>query len=345
MYSQSVFFVAVSAACLAHHGNRRQEVHLHHLDTCSLALLAAASGHIERETPGLESAYFSVRRILKQTPYVVKYSGKGSRIGTRRASDGTLVNFNDLVNVLDALQTAVGEGLLLGMIELGLQDGHQRFVDQRALAAAGHSAHSHQASQGETDIYALKIVAAGPLDCKELAAAGAAHTGYFYLLPSRQVLQRYGRIVSLGSGIWSGGAGVADSAAQSACSRANIYQPVGVAHCLFIMLHHYHRIVLVAQFFQRCNEFAVVPLMQTDGRLIEDIYDTYQLRSYLRGQPDALALASGKRCGGPVEREVFKPHVHQELEPVSQLAEHVACYCLAASAEFAVKRPYPGEQL
>ena len=67
------------------------------------------------------------------------------------------------------------------------------------------------------------------------------------------------------------------------------------------MLHDHYRVAFVPEFLQRVDELTVVPLVETDARLVQNIQDIDQFRSYLGGEPDSLAFASREGCGGPVE--------------------------------------------
>ena len=89
------------------------------------------------------------------------------------------------------------------------------------------------------------------------------------------------------------------------------------------MLHHDDAVPLVPQLLQRSDELAVVPLMQADGRLIQDIQHVDQLRADLRRQPDPLPLAARQRSRRPVQRQVVQPHVQHEIHPVRQLLQDV----------------------
>ena len=69
------------------------------------------------------------------------------------------------------------------------------------------------------------------------------------------------------------------------------------ANSFFIVLNHQHGIAEVAEFFKRLQQTAVVAMVQSDGRLIQHVEDSAQLRSDLRSQADALAFAAGKCTG------------------------------------------------
>ena len=57
----------------------------------------------------------------------------------------------------------------------------------------------------------------------------------------------------------------------------------------------------VAQLFERTDETDIIALVKTDAGLIKNVKDIDQLRTYLRCQPDALALTAGKSHCGSVE--------------------------------------------
>ena len=89
------------------------------------------------------------------------------------------------------------------------------------------------------------------------------------------------------------------------------------------MLHHQDGIAEVPQPVQGGDQPPVVPHVQPDGRLIQNIEYPHQLTTDLGGQPDSLSLATAQRGGGPGEGQVVQPHVHQEAQAVPDLLEHL----------------------
>ena len=61
-----------------------------------------------------------------------------------------------------------------------------------------------------------------------------------------------------------------------------------------VMLDDDQRVAEVAEPDQSLDEPLVVALVQPDRRLVQDVQDTHQARSNLRGKPDALRLSPGK---------------------------------------------------
>ena len=85
-----------------------------------------------------------------------------------------------------------------------------------------------------------------------------------------------------------------DFTTQSARFWTHIDDIIGCEHHVFIMFHHDNGITHVAQFFQRMDKPLVIPLVQSDARLVQDVEHIYQLRTYLRSQSNALAFTTGK---------------------------------------------------
>lgn len=129
MHGQGVLLVPLAPAFVADHVHGRQEVHLYDLDSGSLACLAAATGHIEGEPAGLESPHLGVRSVGEQVADVVEHARECGRIRSRRTSDRALVDLDELVDVLHALDRVVGKRAEFRPVELVLQNRHQGFVD------------------------------------------------------------------------------------------------------------------------------------------------------------------------------------------------------------------------
>ena len=75
-------------------------------------------------------------------------------------------------------------------------------------------------------------------------------------------------------------------------TRADVDDVVGGKHHVAVVFHYDDRVSDVAQLLQRVDEPLVVALVQADARLVEDVEHVHQLRANLRGQTDALTLAT-----------------------------------------------------
>ena len=99
------------------------------------------------------------------------------------------------------------------------------------------------------------------------------------------------------------------------------------------MLHDDDAVALVAQFLQRSDQLAVVPLMQADGRLVQDIEDIDQLRADLRRKADPLPFTTRQRSCRPVQRQIVQTHVQHEVHPVRQFFQDIPGDGLLTHAE------------
>ena len=97
---------------------------------------------------------------------------------------------------------------------------------------------------------------------------------------------------------------------------------VGGTHGVLVVLHHQHRVAQVPQALERRDQPLVVSLVQPDRRLVEDVEHPHERRADLRGQTDALRLATGQRRSGALDAEVADANVLQKAEPLFDLAQN-----------------------
>ena len=69
-----------------------------------------------------------------------------------------------------------------------------------------------------------------------------------------------------------------------------------------IVFDYEDRIAEIAQTFERPEQAVIVTLVQADARLIQNIENSHQPRADLRGQPDALRLATAERAAFAIQR-------------------------------------------
>ena len=175
------------------------------------------------------------------------------------------------------------------MVQLVLEHWHERLIDKGRLAAAAHSAHPDEASQGEVHVKVLEVVAASAAQAHGEPVAFTPSLRYLYALETLEVVQGDARRCVLAN---LRGAVVADLSTQLACAGAHVNYPVRLGHGLLVMLHYYHAVALVAEFLKGRYQFMVVLLVQAYGGLVQDVEDVHQLGADLRGEAYALALAS-----------------------------------------------------
>jgi len=105
-------------------------------------------------------------------------------------------------------------------------------------------------------------------------------------------------------------------------ARAYIKDMIGGADRVLVVLDDDHGIAEIAQALERLEQARVVALMQADRRLVQHVEHAGQARADLRGKPDALALAAGQRAGRARQREIIKPDIDEELQPLADFLEH-----------------------
>ena len=98
----------------------------------------------------------------------------------------------------------------------------------------------------------------------------------------------------------------------SSGAGTDVHHIIGGHHHVFVVLHHNHRVAGVAELFERANQSHIVALMETNRGFVENIEHIDQLRTDLRSESDALALAARKGHRRAVEREVVKSHIEEE---------------------------------
>src|SRR5262249_44305096 len=59
--------------------------------------------------------------------------------------------------------------------------------------------------------------------------------------------------------------------------------------------------------------------VEADGRLVEDVADSAEVRGQRGHDADALGLARGQRVGAPVERQIAEAEAVEHLEPRREL--------------------------
>ena len=98
----------------------------------------------------------------------------------------------------------------------------------------------------------------------------------------------------------------------------------GGAYGVHVVLHHHQGVAFVAQLVQGAQQDLVVAGVQADGRLVQHVANPLQVAAQLRGQADALRLATAEGGRAPVEREVAQPDFFQKLQPALDFRDQIA---------------------
>ena len=96
---------------------------------------------------------------------------------------------------------------------------------------------------------------------------------------------------------------------------------IGASDGVLVMLHDDHGVAQVAQPAERAEQSLVVPLMQADAGLVEDVEHADQPGADLGGEADPLHLAAAQRGSPTAEREVAQPDVAEKAQPIGRFLE------------------------
>ena len=112
---------------------------------------------------------------------------------------------------------------------------------------------------------------------------------------------------------------VHDLAAVLASARSDVHDMVRRLDRRLVVLHHDQGVAEIPQAHERVDQPAIVPLVEPDRRLVEDVQHTDEPAPDLRRQPDPLGLAPRERARRTIQRQVVEPHVDEEPEAGADL--------------------------
>ena len=98
-------------------------------------------------------------------------------------------------------------------------------------------------------------------------------------------------------------------------SGAYVHDKVRRPHGVLIVLHHDQGVADVPQMLQGFQQLVVVPLMQTDGGLVQNVQHSHEGGTDLSSQPDPLAFAAGQSAGGTSQGQIAQAYIRQKLQP------------------------------
>ena len=305
-------------ADVAGHVDVGQEVHLNLHKAVAAAGLAAAALDVEGEAARPVAPGLGLRRGGEKVADVVEEARIGGGVGARRLADGALVDADDLVEVLDTLEAVAAAGPHPGTVQLSGQRLVDDLVDEAGLAGAGHAGDAGKGAEGDVHIDAPEVVLPAAEDLEAVAVAGPPHGGDRNFLRAGEVLARQG--LGAGHDVLQRTLGH-HVTAQDAGPGADVNDLVCGAHGVLVVLDNDERVAEVPEVLEGIQELVVVPLVQADGRLVEDIEHAHEAGADLGGQADALALAAGEGGRGPGQRQIAEAHVLEEAQPGADFLE------------------------
>ncbi len=123
-----------------------------HLDlnqAAAFAIFAAAALHIETETARVVPADASRRQLREKFADRRKRAGVGDRIRARGAPDRALIDYNRLVDLLDAAQCPICARFFLRIVKAAKQRAPQDIVHQCRFSAPGNAGYAGETAQAE----------------------------------------------------------------------------------------------------------------------------------------------------------------------------------------------------
>ena len=88
------------------------------------------------------------------------------------------------------------------------------------------------------------------------------------------------------------------------------------------------RVAEIPEMLQCSQEFVIVPLVQPDAGLVENVGDAHQPGADLCREADALGLAAGKGPCGAAQGQIVQANVDQEADPVPDLLQDLSAHKL-----------------
>ena len=273
--------VAPTLADVAGHVDVGQEMHLDLDQAIALARLATPALDVEAEPPRSIAPGLGFREACEPVPDRLEGPGVGGRVRARGPPDGGLVDVDDLVEVLKALDPVMGRGGVRGVVEppcSGLVEG---LDGEGGLPPAGDAGYAGQGPDGNLSRHGLQVVAGRPADPEDPGALhGAPLVGEGDLCGPAKISP--GEAVRIGHDL-ARPALADDPAAIDPGARAHVDHMVGGQDRLLVMLDDQDRVAEVPQAAQAVEKAGVVPLVQADGRLIQHIEHAGQAGADLAG--------------------------------------------------------------
>ena len=202
----------------------------------------------------------------------------------------------------------------------------QHIPGQGTLSAAAYSGYRYQFSNRQFEINVFQVVGMYPVQqdpvCIRLLS------GYAPALRCKRMFQRVfqpaarRRVGGFEQLRYTPGEHYLPAVYPS--TRTYIDYMIGRTDCLLVVFDNDYRVALVLEHLQRVHQHAVVPRMQSDSRLIQDVAYPPQIGAELRRQANALGLTAAEGGSRPVEVEIAQADLFQKAEPGFQLFDSIS---------------------
>ena len=157
-YGEGFLVVAATVADLAEDIYVGQEIHFDAALTFALAGFAASALHVEAEAAGLVSALARFGQHGEEVADGGEDSGVGGGVGARRAADGRLIDLDNFVELLSAVDGFVCAGFFAAAVEFLGERTIEDVVDECRLSGAGDSRDDGHDAEREVRGDVLQVV-------------------------------------------------------------------------------------------------------------------------------------------------------------------------------------------
>ena len=194
--------------------------------------------------------------------------------------------------MLEAGDSRVGARNHSGAIEVPGHRPMQDVFDERRLPAARYTGDRDEETERNLDVEIAQVVLArtfDPNDAVGIHPPAHFRNGDLQLTTQISPCNRF----FIGANLVDGSLGD-DQTAVLACARAKVDEMIRGFHRLLIVLDDDDSVAEVAELSESVEQACVVALVQTDGRLVEDVEDADEPRSNLRRETYALRFSPGE---------------------------------------------------
>ena len=182
--------------------------------------------------------------------------------------------------------------------------------NQRRLTRARNTCDYCQCAQLNSGRNVFKVVSASPRNLDFSTSRLTTSLRQLNLLLSREIRTCDG-IRVFNNLFWSASSNNVTTKLTSAGTHVN--NVVSCANGIFIVFDNKYGITAVSKLLKRLNKTVVVSLMQTNGRLVQNVENAHEAGTNLCCQANTLGFSTRKRCCCARKREVVQANVYQEL--------------------------------
>src|ERR1700722_19194764 len=155
---ERVTVVALAAANLAGDVNVGQKMHLDADNTVALAGFAASALDVERKAARSVAAHPRIRQLREELTDRCEESGVGRGIRSRRAADRTLIDMDNLVEVLHAIEALDRPRAFAAAAEFLCERTIKGVEHQGRFARSRDAGHAYHHAERNGDGYIAQIV-------------------------------------------------------------------------------------------------------------------------------------------------------------------------------------------